>query len=121
MILDTLHEHIPRETIEVPIKRLDDYIKKRNLEKISLIKIDVEGFEFPVLKGLKNYFEITRDRPMIICEIVPSAYPALGESRLQLIEYMKSYGYWAYNIMNPKLKVDITKLKEGTNIIFRAV
>ncbi len=117
--LNTLGEHIPRETIEVPIKRLDDYIKERNLKKISLIKIDVEGFEFPVLKGLENYFKTIQDRPVIVCEIVPTAYPASGKSRLQLVEYMKSYGYWAYNIMNLKLKVDITKFKEGTNAVFK--
>lgn len=107
------------EIIEVPMMRVDQYFKDRGLKKISLIKIDVEGFEFPVLKGLKNYFETTPNRPVIICEITPSAYPALGESRLQLIEYMKNYGYRAYNIMNPKLKIDITKFKEGTNVVFK--
>jgi len=120
LILDTLHEHIPRETIEVPIKRLDDYIKKRNLEKISLIKIDVEGFEFPVLKGLQKYFENTKYRPDIICEIQPSAYPLLDYTRDQFLEYMGGYGYEAYNIFAPRLKIDIAKFEKGDNVIFRA-
>jgi len=113
---------IPKEIITVPTIRLDDYIRKNNLKKIALIKIDVEGFEFPVLKGLQNYFEKVNRKPIIICEIVPSACPLLGYTLTQLLEYMKKYGYEAYNIMNPKLKVDITKLKEGigADVVFKS-
>lgn len=115
----TFHKVSKKKSIDVPVIRLDDYIKEKKLGKISLIKIDVEGFEFPVLKGLENYFKETTDRPIIICEITPSAYPLLGYTRNQLLEYMRKYGYEAYNIMNPKLKVDITKFKEGTDVIFK--
>ena len=67
-----------KKSIEVPVYRLDDYIKEKGLDKISLIKIDTEGFEFPVLKGLQGYFESTGHRPVILCEIAPPAYPLLG-------------------------------------------
>ena len=36
-----------KETQEVPIRRLDGYIKENALNNITLIKIDTEGFEFP--------------------------------------------------------------------------
>ena len=44
----------------VPIKiiSLDYYIKKKNIKIIDILKIDTEGFEFEVLKGLKNNFHI---------------------------------------------------------------
>jgi len=76
-----------------PIKviRLDDYIADMNLDNISLIKIDVEGFEFPVLKGLRDYLQ--EKRPLLIIEVVPEAYPLLGSSMLQLSEYMAEFGY----------------------------
>ena len=43
---------------KVPIKisSLDYYIKKNNIEIIDILKIDTEGFEFEVLKGLKENF-----------------------------------------------------------------
>jgi len=121
MASGVLPSSIPRDTIEVPVMRLDDYIEQKKIkkDKIALIKIDVEGFEFPVLKGLRKYFENTKHRPEIICEITPSAYPLLGASRQELIIYMKQYGYEAYNIMAPWRKVDITKFKEGTNVVFK--
>jgi FkbM family methyltransferase len=44
----------------------DTYIEKLNLEKIDLIKIDVEGFEKYVLLGLKNILE--KYRPFVVME-----------------------------------------------------
>ncbi|MBN1384714.1 MAG: FkbM family methyltransferase [Elusimicrobia bacterium] len=128
-----------RETIEVPTYRLDDYIKEKALDNISLIKIDTEGFEFPVLKGLSRYFETTGSRPVIICEIAPIAYPLLGYTLGQLSEYMKKYGYHTFDmvgkntaelpeylrkhdycIFNKNIEIDITQLKETTDVLFIA-
>lgn len=41
-------------TTEVDVLPLDSFIESKNISKIDLIKIDVEGFEFEVLKGLKK-------------------------------------------------------------------
>lgn len=38
------------ETVEV--RRLDDYLMNAGLERIDLLKLDVEGFELPALRGL---------------------------------------------------------------------
>ena len=121
LVLGELNPAIIEGSINVSIRRLDDYLRQNKLEGVALIKIDVEGYEFPVLKGLQKYFENTDYRPPIICEITPSAYLLLGTSRQELIDYMKQYGYEAYNIMAPWRKVDITKFKEGTNVIWKAV
>lgn len=107
-----------KETLEVPVYRLDSYIKEKVLGNISLIKIDTEGFEFPVLKGLGNYFEDTNHRPVIICEIAPSGYPLLGYTLAQLFEYMKKYNYNTYSLVDINAEVDITKLEKTTDVVF---
>ena len=40
---------------KIPIKiiKLDDYIEQKKIKKIDILKIDTEGFELNVLKGLK--------------------------------------------------------------------
>ncbi len=38
----------------VKTKTLEDYIDEKNIKFIDLIKIDTEGHEFEILKGLKN-------------------------------------------------------------------
>jgi FkbM family methyltransferase len=107
-----------KEIQEVPIRRLDDYIKEKALNDIALIKIDTEGFEFPVLKGLSNYFERCKNLPAIICEINPTAYPPLGYRLNQLSEYMKKFNYDAFELGISKKRIDITKLEKTANVLF---
>ena len=47
---------------KIPIKIivLDDYIKEKQIQNIDLLKIDTEGFEFNVIKGLKNNYNIVK-------------------------------------------------------------
>ncbi len=103
------------KTAEVSIRRLDKYIKEKKIKNIKLIKIDVEGFEFPVLKGLKDYFlecKKTGLFPLIICEICPKACAIQGYKLKDLFDYMKEFYYYPFDIINIKKKIDINKIKE---------
>jgi len=107
-----------KQAIEVNVIRLDSYIKERGVNNIKLIKIDVEGFEFPVLKGVSDYFKMTNNRPLIICEIAPAAYPLLGFKIIDLLKYMKKYSYRAFSTVNRDAEIDITKLETTQNVLF---
>lgn len=120
MIPNFMLEGTLKETVEVGVCRLDSYIMEKRLEDIRLIKIDTEGFEFPVLKGLSGYLENTAYRPVIICEISPTAYPPLDCTPADLSEYMKSYHYRAFKLADPGIEVDITRLTETTDVVFMA-
>ena len=110
--------NIPTKTIVVKAVRLDEYIKEKKIDNISLIKIDVEGFEYFVLKGLGGFFKTSYARPPIICEICPDTF--LGkDKRRELLKFMKQYGYEAYNIFNINHKIDIMKFKRGTNVVLK--
>ena len=43
--------------ISVSIEKLDNIIAKLNLDLIDFVKIDVEGWEIEVLKGVKNFLK----------------------------------------------------------------
>jgi len=61
----------PGGSAMIPIRALDDDL--RGLETpVSLIKIDVEGFEVAVLKGAQE--TLRRHRPVILMEYNPGAY-----------------------------------------------
>ncbi len=45
----------------------DLYFAEQEIKAAQLIKIDVEGFEKPVLSGLKNF--IAAQRPILVCEV----------------------------------------------------
>ncbi|MDP1580460.1 MAG: FkbM family methyltransferase [Candidatus Didemnitutus sp.] len=53
--------------IEVRIARGDDFVATNLQGKINFIKIDVEGHEVPVLRGLRE--TIARDRPGVMFEV----------------------------------------------------
>ena len=39
---------------------LNDYIEKKKIDKIDILKIDTEGYEFPILKGMGNQISKVR-------------------------------------------------------------
>jgi len=104
------------ETIHVV--RLDEYIAEKYLGEISMIKIDAEGFEFPILRGLEQYFRSTHPRPVIVSEIAPRAYPLLGECLSALRDYMTRFGYSAFDIIDGTTPVDITALRGVDDVLF---
>ena len=55
------------EAIQIEVKNADKYLVAEGISKIDVIKIDVEGYEPNVLKGL-NY-TIKNNSPLIILEI----------------------------------------------------
>ena len=43
--------------IPIKIKSLDDYIQEKDINQIDILKIDTEGFEFNVIKGVEKYHQ----------------------------------------------------------------
>jgi len=112
-----MKERMIKEVIDVKVIRLDDYILGRKLGPIALIKIDVEGFEYPVLMGLEKYLSDTGDRPVIITEIIPEAYHYLGFSLDQLSVYIEGFGYRAMNMFKKNSGIEIDSLNINTNVL----
>jgi len=62
------HEHHTELLkIDVPVVKLDTYIKRNSIERIDLIKIDVEGADAEVLKGFSYHISIFK--PVILLEV----------------------------------------------------
>ena len=78
----TLGEILPdnanAESISVQVVRGDDFLAANGLPRISLLKMDVEGFEEQALEGLRE--TLHRDRPPILIEIQPEGRTGSGQS-----------------------------------------
>ncbi len=116
MVPEFMNKKIIKESVDVPVIRLDKYIDDNRIkkQKISLIKIDVEGYEFPVLKGLELF--LNKYRPVILCELVPAAYHLLGTDLKDFYKYITQFSYKSFNLCYKSL--DIRKLTETTNVLF---
>jgi FkbM family methyltransferase len=69
--------------------KLDDYFKK--FPTITLIKIDCEGYEPPVIQGAKEI--IKKHKPIIICEIYPEMLTRAGFSKSDIYNPLIELGY----------------------------
>lgn len=108
-------------SLEIPVVRLDTYIREKRLNRIALMKIDTEGYEFPVLRGLQNYFEASNHRPAIICEIAPRAYPLTGSTLADLADYMGRLGYAARDLIDASTPIDICAVEHVEDVLFLPV
>lgn len=82
----------PKNTIKekISIIKLDDFLPKD--KKIDLVKIDVEGFEYQVLLGMKSI--IKKYKPTIIMEFSLNKYDALDNNiGSEILELLASFNY----------------------------
>lgn len=83
-----------------------------------MIKIDVEGFECHVLRGLGG--TLRTHKPTVITELIPSTLRRAGSSPEELFEIMLSHGYQAYamDVMRKYLryKLRLTAISAGDEV-----
>lgn len=84
---------------QLPVYRGDDILPE-DLPGTTFIKIDVEGFEPLVIKGLDR--TIKRWHPVVLTEVVAQHLERGGSSVEELRALMESYGYQPFNIFTKR-------------------
>ena len=80
-------------TDHVDVTTVEEIVRDKNLTSIDFLKIDVEGFDFSVLKGVPW----DRIRPDVIeCEYEDAKTLPLGHSWSEIAQYLKDRGYAVY-------------------------
>jgi FkbM family methyltransferase len=81
----------PSEAIRVEATTLDVVVAEKKLDRLDLVKIDAEGFEWPILQGAQA--SIAQFRPYIIFEF-DHAYAAAGRDSGKLFaEFFQDNDY----------------------------
>lgn len=73
----------------VPIHRLETILKEQKIERVRLMKMDVEGYELEAIEGIGSYMDAIDH---LILEVL-GAPSELSEKSLALIEKLKSLGF----------------------------
>jgi len=106
-----------KEEIEITVSTLDNYLYSKSVKKLRLVKIDTEGYEFPVIKGFQQYLRDAEELPILVVEVAPTAYKRLNTSIAELEDFMVNLGYVARSI-NLAIKVQVAKLDKTTDVVF---
>jgi FkbM family methyltransferase len=90
------------QTISVPTQTLDDSLKGLGSPRIDIIKIDVEGAEPIVLRGMR---ETIRNNPgiRIFTEVYPRSMAKLGESAQSYLKELTTLGF-SLSVINEDTK-----------------
>jgi FkbM family methyltransferase len=90
------NKHQGTEVQHVVIKVADEITEIKTLQKLDLIKIDVEGFEFQVLQGLKE--TLARHKPRIIFEYDSNYWLANKQDIKECFDFLSALHYTIYQI-----------------------
>jgi FkbM family methyltransferase len=103
-------------TEEVRLATLDSIIEPQNLERIDVLKMDVEGGELNALKGAQRI--LATHKPLILLEIVEAALMHQRASREAVLDFLQSFGY-RFLIFGPTGRPEqaVTVNVDGVNIV----
>ena len=79
-------------SVMVPCTSLDDYVRERQIGRVDLIKIDIEGAEINALTGAAQLLS-RDDAPVIVCEFSDPAATGMGHSTRELRREIEALGF----------------------------
>ena len=98
-------------TVPVETRIFDDWRRDTGVARVDFVKVDVEGAEMNVLRGMTSTLE--SDRPMLLVEVHPTHLSTFDSSPRQLVRFVSELGYQ----IKPVDK-DTIEFSEGNSTLF---
>ena len=98
--------------IEVPIRSFDELV----LPVPGFIKIDVEGMEYRVIRGMLNTLENAKFLPLILCEIGWGRYHPYWDEEIKEFERLLALGYTISDTNERALNLD--SINQTKDVLF---
>jgi FkbM family methyltransferase len=92
-----VNQYLTGESEEVTLIKLDSYMERHNVEKVDLLKMDIEGAEFLALQGAQSLLA-RPDAPVIILEVGESNLAGFGHKGIDVWNFLEACGYKKYII-----------------------
>lgn len=88
----------------VDLISFDTFLKENKISNIHYLKIDVEGFEFYVLQGMKEFLRNTPPK-IIQIELYEEFLQRSGSSLNQTVDFLNDLGYTFWKLDSNNLKL----------------
>lgn len=108
-------------SIEVKTTSLDHFLERRALrpERVKLIKMDVEGYEAFVLRGMTR---LLAQSPTLIAEFSPQTMRRSNLDPRQMLDLLDAYGFVPYTIEKSGLRIsaldDLARLQDTIDLVW---
>jgi FkbM family methyltransferase len=86
----------PSSAVQVQSKRLDSILSPGQFEKVGLIKMDTQGSEPGILRGMEPLLK--EHRPHILIEFSPSHLYRIGNSPFEIFAFIEKFHYRPYRV-----------------------
>jgi FkbM family methyltransferase len=83
---------------DLPLTTIDDYCKRAGIQKLDLIKMDIEGYEAKALHGGKEVLKNLK--PTLFIELDDSNLRKYGDSAKDLVLFLEENGYECIDCTN---------------------
>ncbi len=95
---------------QVDVTSIDDFCLENGVEHIDFIKIDVEGAEVAVLKGMHRWFASGK-RPLLLLEMTGSSI--CRSENTEIAKILLPLGYQSFRMRGGLISVDVEQLEDG--------
>ncbi len=100
----------------ITLATLDEMVKEHGIEKVDFIKIDVEGNEWPVLRGAEQV--LRKFKPVLMVELNAETATNAGYEIGDMVSWLQSLGYNPFQMSRKGLEP--LKIRPFCNAIFLA-
>lgn len=109
-------------SLRVPACTLDQMVQENRIEKIALLKVDVEGFEDLVFDGGRDTLAARRAR-VVYFEICPPIAAAAGFDPLSPATKLREFGYRLFKLAEDGalIAADVQEIRQLENANWAAV
>ncbi len=90
------------QAITVRTQTLDSFLAEQKIERVDVVKVDVEGAELHVLRGMHGLLS-RADKPTLMFEFCPANLQAAGFTPGELFQAIVGHGYAGYVIRKGRL------------------
>jgi FkbM family methyltransferase len=103
--------NLPHKAIEVPTRALDDVVDAEGLERVDLVKIDVEGAELAALAGAHRTLDELR--PLVLVEADDLHQARYDATAQDVVDAVLEHGYEVFRYRRGELDRLAGRVVEG--------
>lgn len=96
--------------LKAQVRRLDDFVKEQNIEKIDFMKVDVEASEKEMIEGGKEGFARTDN---LFIEIMPTRRGVHSHDYLDVMEALHQIGFSLFGVYDDFFYTKLMKEKKS--------